>query len=103
TLRQVGFEPFVPAGSYYMLAEFGEGRYRDATDAAETILQQVGVATVPAPVFYRRPQDGRRQLRFCYAKQMEDLQEACRRLCRLEGAAATTSTGTLPATDPSGA
>jgi aminotransferase len=103
TLRQVGFEPFVPAGSYYMLAAFGEGRYRDATHAADTILQQVGVATVPAPAFYRRPQDGRRQLRFCYAKQMEDLQEACRRLCRLDGPAATTSTGTLPATDRSGA
>ena len=65
TLRAVGFKPFLPAGSYYMLAELPPGRYADATDATETILEQVGVATVPAPDFYRRPEDGRRQLRFC--------------------------------------
>ena len=85
TLRTVGFKPFVPAGSYYMLAELPPGRYADATDATETILEQVGVATVPAPEFYRRREDGRRQLRFCYAKQMPELEEACRRLRRLEG------------------
>jgi len=88
TLRHIGFEPFVPRGAYYMLADFGPDRYADATEAAETILERVGVATVPAPTFYRNPEDGRTQLRFCYAKRMEDLQEACQRLGRLAGGAA---------------
>ncbi len=83
TLRQIGFEPYVPDGSYYMLAAFEKGRWQSATAACEAILEQVGVATVPGSAFYRRPQDGENQLRFCYAKQMPELEEACARLRRL--------------------
>ncbi len=85
TLREIGFTPFVPDGSYYMLASFEEGRWADATAATEAILEQVGVATVPGSAFYRNPADGENQLRFCYAKQMPDLEEACARLRRLHG------------------
>jgi len=87
TLRAVGFEPFLPEGSYYMLAAFEPGRYRDDTEAAETILRDVGVASVPGTAFYGDPAQGRHQLRFCYAKKMADLEEACRRLRRLPVAA----------------
>ena len=66
-----------------MLAEFEPGRYRDGTDAAESILREVGVACIPGADFYVNPQDGRYQLRFCFAKQLADLEEACRRLARL--------------------
>lgn len=83
TLRGIGFEPFLPEGSYYMLAGFEPGRYRDATHATESILEEVGVATVPGSAFYRDPADGRNQLRFCYAKQISDLEDACERLGRL--------------------
>ena len=86
TLRDVGFTPYVPEGSYYMLASFEPGRWSDATAATETILDEVGVATVPGTAFYRNPADGRNQLRFCYAKQMPDLQDACDRLRQLKGA-----------------
>ena len=80
TLREVGFVPYIPAGSYYLLTAFEQGRWPDATAATEDILEQVGVATVPGPGFYRNPADGQNQLRFCYAKQAPDLQEACTRL-----------------------
>lgn len=83
TLREIGFTPFVPDGSYYLLASFEEGRWPDATSATEAILEQVGVATVPGSAFYRNPADGENQLRFCYAKQLPDLQDACRRLRHL--------------------
>ncbi len=83
TLREIGFTPFVPKGSYYLLAAFEPGRWNTATVAANTILEQVGVATVPGSAFYRDPSHGEHQLRFCYAKQMTDLQEACTRLRRL--------------------
>ena len=90
TLRRIGFTPFVPEGSYYMLASFDKGRWPNATAAAETILEQVGVATVPGTAFYRNPADGEDQLRFCYAKQMPDLEEACARLRRLTAKPAAT-------------
>lgn len=83
TLRQIGLTPFLPDGSYYMLAAFEKDRWPGAVAATESILQQVGVATVPGTAFYRRPQDGDDQLRFCFAKKMADLEEACARLRRL--------------------
>lgn len=83
TLREIGFVPFVPDGSYYMLAAFEKGRWPTATIATESILNQVGVATVPGSAFYRDPADGDEQLRFCFAKKMSDLEEACRRLRRV--------------------
>lgn len=83
TLRGIGFTPFVPDGSYYLLASFRDGRWANAAAAAGAILETVGVATVPGPAFYRNPKDGEDQLRFCYAKKMCDLEEACRRLRRL--------------------
>jgi aminotransferase len=83
TLRSIGFNPFVPDGSYYMLASFEEGRWANATAATESILETVGVATVPGSAFYANPADGENQLRFCYAKQMSDLEEACKRLKKL--------------------
>jgi aminotransferase len=88
TLRGVGFTPFVPEGSYYMLASFEEGRWGSATAATEAILNEVGVATVPGSAFYRNPADGENQLRFCFAKKMADLEEACRRLRKLAGSRA---------------
>ncbi len=88
TLRSVGFTPFVPEGSYYMLASFEEGRWASATAATEAILNEVGVATVPGAAFYRNPADGENQLRFCFAKKMPDLEEACRRLRKLAGSRA---------------
>lgn len=83
TLRKIGFTPFVPTGSYYMLAAFKPGRWENAKIAAESILETTGVATVPGSAFYRNPDDGRHQLRFCYAKKMPELEEACRRLMKL--------------------
>ena len=83
TLTEIGFTPYVPDGSYYMLAAFGHGRWANATAATEAILNQVGVATVPGSAFYRNPADGEDQLRFCYAKKMPELEEACRRLRKL--------------------
>ncbi len=83
TLKTIGFTPYVPEGSYYLLASFEKGRWPNATAATESILEEVGVATVPGSAFYRDPADGEDQLRFCYAKQMSALEDACARLRKL--------------------
>lgn len=82
-LTKKGFRPYLPQGAYYMLAEFDADRYRDDVDAAESILRDVGVACIPGSAFYVDPQDGKNQLRFCFAKQIPDLEEACHRLAKL--------------------
>lgn len=84
TLRAVDIQPYLPDGSFYMMADFGPGRYPNAMAAAESILEEVGVATVPGAPFYANPAEGETQLRLCFAKKMEDLEEGCRRLRQLK-------------------
>jgi aminotransferase len=78
--RAAGMEPFVPQGSYYMLADVGGLGFRDDQEAAKVILERHGVAVIPGSSFHADPADGRMQVRFCYAKTMPDLEEACRRI-----------------------
>ena len=79
-LKEAGYDLNVPQGAFYMMADFGVDRYPNALVAAEQILENVGVATVPGAPFYADSAEGESQLRFCFAKSTEDLEEACRRL-----------------------
>jgi aminotransferase len=85
TLERIGFEVSWPQGAYYVLANFKPlaGRmpgFEDDRQACETLIERAGVAAVPGNSFYEDPEDGRYFLRFCYAKDFEVLEEACRRL-----------------------
>lgn len=83
--REVGFLPYVPEGAYYLLADVSSLGCRDDREAAERILREARVAVVPGGAFYSDPREGRSQVRFCFAKEMEDLEVACRGLRRLAG------------------
>ena len=50
-----------------------------AREAALTILNEVGVATVPGTAFYSSG-GGQNLVRLCYAKEFKDLEMACERL-----------------------
>lgn len=77
-LREGGFTPFVPQGAYYMLAGIPR-EFANASEAAMTLIEEAGVASVPGPSFYASGR-GDRLLRFCFAKDFGALEEACRRL-----------------------
>ena len=51
-------------------------------EAAFSLLERCGVASVPGAAFYSGPQ-GEDWLRFCFAKEDAELDEACARLERL--------------------
>lgn len=78
-LRAGGFEPFVPEGAYYVLADFCRLGFASAEDAAMTLLERAKVAAVQGTAFYRGD-PGDRLLRFCYAVDDDVLAEACRRI-----------------------
>jgi aminotransferase len=82
--RDAGLEPFVPQGSYYMLAGVGRLGFRDDQEAARVLLERCGVAVIPGSSFYADPADGRFQVRLCYAKTTADLDDACRRIRTLK-------------------
>jgi aminotransferase len=77
-LREAGFKPFPPQGAYYMLAEIPDSFANDR-DAANALLEEVRVASVPGSAFYVSDR-GARMLRFCFAKDFDSLEEGCRRI-----------------------
>jgi len=77
-LEEGGFTPFVPQGAYYMLAEI-PGDMKDDREAAQTLLNEARVASVPGSAFYASDR-GKRLLRFCFAKDFGALEEACKRI-----------------------
>jgi aminotransferase len=81
-LRDAGMEPAVPPGAYYILARAARLPGKTAAQKARHLLAATGVAAVAGSAFFR-PGRGEDLLRFCFAKQDAELDEACDRLRRL--------------------
>lgn len=85
TLEACGFRVPWPEGAYYVMADVRplaerRGGFEDDRTACKTLIDEAGVATVPGNSFFEHPESGRHFLRFCYAKEMPVLEEACARL-----------------------
>ncbi|TFG56245.1 MAG: pyridoxal phosphate-dependent aminotransferase [Methanomassiliicoccus sp.] len=80
-LREGGLYPYVPQGSYYILADVSSIPGKGSKEKALNILRECGVASVPGTAFYH--QDGEDLVRFCFAKTDDVLRSACDRLSRL--------------------
>ncbi|MBZ0136591.1 MAG: pyridoxal phosphate-dependent aminotransferase [Planctomycetes bacterium] len=80
-LEAGGFKPYRPQGSYYVMADFSKHGWQDDRQAATELLKRAKVAAIPGSAFYE-PGSGRgsQLLRFCYAKELPVLEEACRRI-----------------------
>jgi aminotransferase len=81
-LEAAGMEPAVPPGAYYILARATRLPGKTAAQKARHLLAATGVAAVAGSAFFR-PGRGEDLLRFCFAKQDAELDEACERLKRL--------------------
>lgn len=91
-LREVGFVVHMPAGAYFILAEWADtrisgtinGRLGDhfADDLAfcRHLTQECGVAAIPPSVFYERKEFGRPLVRFAFCKRQITLETAAQRL-----------------------
>jgi aminotransferase len=77
-LREAGLEPYVPQGAYYMLADIS-GAFANDRQAADALIEQAGVASVPGSAFFASER-GTKMLRFCFAKDFDALEEGCRRI-----------------------
>jgi aminotransferase len=85
-LRAAGFEPYVPQGAYYMLARIPD-EFANDQEMAKVLLEQARVAAIPGSAFYANG-GGARMLRFCFAKDFDALEEACRRIAATVGKSA---------------
>jgi aspartate/methionine/tyrosine aminotransferase len=82
-LDKVGFEVFVPEGTYFMLAD--HRRFGDEDDVAfvNRLIDEVGVAAIPPSAFYHDKKDGSDLVRFAFCKDEDTLREAVERASKL--------------------
>ena len=81
-LQDIGMEPSVPPGAYYILASAARLPGKTAAEKARRLMAATGVAAVAGSAFFR-PGRGEELLRFCFAKKDAELDEACARLRKL--------------------
>jgi len=79
TLQEIGLTPSVPKGAYYVLADASILPGRNSKEKSMALLRETGVASVAGSAFYQSG-GGENLIRFCFAKNDKDLEEACRRL-----------------------
>lgn len=84
SLKKAGFVPYVPQGAYYLLANFEKLGWKDSRTAATELLRRARIASVPGTAFHQSP-IGDTMIRFCFAKDDDVLEEACRRIESLAG------------------
>lgn len=82
-LEQSGLLPCSPQGAYYILADVSSLPGHTSKDRAMFLLARTGVAAVPGSAFFHGP-EGETFVRLCYAKTDAELEEACRRLAKLD-------------------
>ena len=78
-LQEIGLTPSVPKGAYYVLADASILPGRNSKEKSMALLRETGVASVAGSAFYQSG-GGENLIRFCFAKNDKDLEEACRRL-----------------------
>ncbi len=85
-LKETGFDPLLPRGAYYIIAQTGAVMRRlglkvdDDLAFSTELIRRAGVATVPGYSFYHRKSTVTRQARFCYAKTHQTLRTVAERL-----------------------
>lgn len=81
-LRQTYFK-FSPAeGSFFQMVSYGHLRDESDFDLAIRLTKEIGVASIPVSVFYHGKTD-HKLLRFCFAKNDRDLENALEKLVKL--------------------
>jgi len=81
-LEAAGMEAAAPPGAYYILARATRLPGKKAAEKARHLLATTGVAAVAGSAFFGSGR-GEDLLRFCFAKQDAELDEACDRLRRI--------------------
>jgi aminotransferase len=79
SLALAGLEPYRPQGAYYVLADISKIPGKSSKERAMRLLQQSGIACVPGEAFYHN-RSGEKLARFCFAKEDNIIDEACRRI-----------------------
>jgi len=81
-LDEIGLKHTNPQGTYFVLVDISEFKYRSDVDFCEFLAKEYGVAAVPGSSFFN--EDVNNWIRLHFAKNKQTLEEALRRLRRLK-------------------
>jgi len=79
-LREVGFDVFVPQGTYFVTADVRPLGWADGLEFCRDLPRRAGVVAIPHQVFYDDVEAGRPLVRFAFCKRDEVLDDALDRL-----------------------
>jgi N-succinyldiaminopimelate aminotransferase len=82
-LKRIGFKVSVPAGAYFVCADFRMFGFEDDITFCRHLIYEIGVAAIPPTFFYDNTQHGRSYVRFAFCKRQESLENAVKRLEKL--------------------
>lgn len=86
-LERVGFRVFMPAGTYFIMADHtpisGPLGLEDDVAFCQHLTAKIGVAAIPPSAFYADPAHGKSLVRFAFCKTMPTLEEAVKRMAAL--------------------
>jgi N-succinyldiaminopimelate aminotransferase len=87
-LRAAGLRPFVPDGTYFVVADTSALGFEDDVSFCRHLTTEVGVAAIPPSAFYSAEHRhlARHHARFCFCKSDETLELAAKRLAGLRRA-----------------
>jgi aspartate/methionine/tyrosine aminotransferase len=83
-LSESGLNPILPKGAYYIMCDIGRWGYPNDVEFARFMVQEIGVAAVPASSFFRDPVSGKELIRFTFCKREDTLDAAEERLRELQ-------------------
>jgi len=86
-LTAAGFRCFLPRGAYYVMTDISRFGFPDDLAFTHYLVSEIGVAAVPGSSFYRDPKDGEQQVRFAFCKRDQTLDEAAKRLSKVQARA----------------
>ncbi len=79
-LISAGFRCIAPEGSYFIMADVTDRGFTDDVTACRAMVEEAGVAAIPASAFYDPAHADRRFARFAFCKQEGTMRAAGKRL-----------------------
>ena len=86
-LQSAGFKPFVPEGTFYIMADFSDLFKGGSRDFAKFMINEIGVACIPPITFFcdEHQHLAQNHVRFSFCMNDETLHRAAERLQKLRG------------------
>ncbi|HEV2198216.1 MAG TPA: aminotransferase class I/II-fold pyridoxal phosphate-dependent enzyme [Bryobacteraceae bacterium] len=84
-LTETGFHCHRPRGAYYIMTDISGFGFPDDMTFMAHMAERAGVVAVPGSCFFGDPAAGAQNVRFCFCKKYETLEDAIDRLKKLAG------------------